>query len=71
MPSPLTLTQRDLNHAQCADPRCNHENDEILFLHATCHMAAGLDVSYDRKTASLTLKCQLCKRVICMIGVHH
>lgn len=60
------LTQGDLNRLV---PNCSHDDHGVMFLHPRCHPGAGNEVSYDRTTGCLTIKCNRCKQLIVIVEV--
>ena len=66
------LTQADLNKMQCGAPGCTHaSHDGTLVLAGRCHPGRGTEATYDQKDGSLTIRCNVCKALVCVIGVHH
>lgn len=63
------LTRVELDRAQCATPGCTHEDHSELFLHARCHMNAGLQVSYSLVTGTLKIACLTCDTPIAVVAV--
>lgn len=68
MPRPEPLTQSELDQQGCDTPNCGHDHT-VLFLSATCHPRAGLQVSYSKATGVLTCACRTCKATVGEIRV--
>lgn len=69
MPEHPPLTRRTLDKARCMDPSCEHKSHATIFLQATCHPKAGMEVAYDLTRGVLILSCDSCKREIVQIAV--
>jgi hypothetical protein len=54
------LTRAVLDQTGCSEPNCNHDHT-VLFLHSRCHPKAGVDVSYDKRSGSLKMRCIKCE----------
>jgi len=55
----------------CQSPGCTHKDhpdNQSLFLAGKCHPHQGLSVQYTRG-AGLTMRCQVCSRVVAKIAV--
>lgn len=52
----------------CDTPFCAHDHS-VLFMHSVCHTGAGSEVSYEKATGILTIKCVRCKRLIIQLLV--
>jgi hypothetical protein len=59
----MALTQQDLKHLGCGAPQCSHDHS-VLFLHARCHMQAGVEASYKKETGTLLIVCARCKKAV-------
>ena len=67
MPAPLT--RRELDVHRCDNPRCNHQDHDILYLYSTCHPRAGLKAEYHRRAGSLVMRCGSCDDVVTVVQV--
>jgi hypothetical protein len=65
----MTLTQRQLDDMQCANPDCAHEHDPTLYLTQRCHPGAGTQVSYSRENGTLRVECAVCRKRIALVLV--
>jgi hypothetical protein len=65
----MMLTRTQLDRAQCSTPGCTHEDHREMFLHAKCHLDAGLTVAYNLATGSMLLRCIECGRPIAEVAV--
>ncbi len=65
----MAQTRATMDVAGCGVPNCGHDHS-VLFLHpAGCHMTAGLEAAYTKRTGLLVLRCQRCKQVAAEIEV--
>jgi hypothetical protein len=64
----MALTQAELKNVGCSEPFCEHDHS-VLFLHPRCHLKAGTEVSYDKRTGQLTIVCGRCKQHVATIAV--
>lgn len=55
------LTRAALDRAGCGTPGCGHDHT-VLFLNPVCHPSGGVDVSYDKRTGLLSIRCNTCER---------
>lgn len=62
------LTRKELEPMGCDTPFCAHDHS-VLFMHSVCHTGAGSEVSYEKATGILTIKCVRCKRLIIQLLV--
>jgi hypothetical protein len=62
------LTADSMNRMRCENPNCGHDHS-VLYLNASCHPKAGVEVRYTKATAILTLECKKCKKVVADIAV--
>lgn len=61
------LTRRELDHMKCGNPACADTHGSEMYLHAGCHVRAGLTVHYE--DGVLTITCRLCKRGVARVAV--
>lgn len=67
----IVLTREGLDRVAekgCDAPDCCSKTGPF-FLHAVCHVEAGMELSYVPGSGMLTVKCRACKRPICEIEV--
>lgn len=64
----VTLHVQDLVHGVCTNPACRDEEHPIRIV-ASCHPAAGVDLSFDRNNRALAVLCHECKTPICDVAV--
>lgn len=63
------ITSRDLDRLHCDNPQCDHQSEQVTYLHPRCHPGAGNYVFYDSKNKTLHLECATCKREIIVIAL--
>jgi len=62
------LYKEDLDKMGCGVPDCGHDHG-ILYLHAKCHLQAGLTVSYIKDTEVLRIACAQCGTHVMSVAV--
>jgi|SRR5581483_3925251 len=65
---PEPLTRAKLHREGCGTPNCGHDHS-VLYFHARCHPHYGVDVSYSKITANLTIKCKKCGAFVAEVAV--
>ena len=55
------LTCAELNDFGCDVPDCT-EDHSVIYLHPSCHPAAGTWASFDKSTGVLTIECKQCQK---------
>ncbi len=65
----MALYREDLDAVGCGSPGCDHKDhqDGAIFLHAACHMGAGVEAEY--KNGEVTIRCNECKGHVTTIAV--
>ena len=64
------LTQLELADLRCGNPDCDHVDDsDELFLHATCHPDAAMEVAYDKGLGAVLVYCAECQQLVTAIAV--
>lgn len=64
----IGLTRSNLDQAGCGTPNCGHDHS-VLYLHAACHVKAGVEVVYIKATGTLKIACSKCQRPVAEIAV--
>ncbi len=70
--APRVLTQLDLEVERCADPSCEHHQEQPgdpAFLSPVCHQGAPMVVAYQRGHGVLHLFCFVCESYVNTIAV--
>jgi hypothetical protein len=63
----MIQTRATLDRQGCVEG-CTHDHS-VLFLHASCHLKAGLTVSYVKATGVLEMRCARCSMPVAAIQV--
>ena len=64
----MALFRQDLDAGGCSTPDCGHDHS-VLYLVGACHPDGGTDISYEKRTGFLTVRCSACKKLVAEIAV--
>lgn len=59
----MPLTRQQLDDAGYDNPLCTHDHS-VLFLHASCHPGARLDVMYIKARGTMHIVCTECTNTV-------
>jgi len=64
----MALTMQDLDRVTC---NCGHDECEnnVLWFHSKCHPRAANEISYEKGSGYLIIRCNECKALVAEIAV--
>ena len=63
------LRQGDLDEMSCSTLGCTSEEDDIFYLHGSCHVGGRIEVVYVKASGVLVIGCKECGKNIASVAV--